>query len=252
MYLARIGYAPLKGSRHLTHRDADLAPEGPVGDRAYCLVDLAAERVLRSVENPTLVQARVTRADDVLAVELPSGTAAAEVPPGGAAYKLDYWGRTAEVELLDGPWSAAFSDHLGREVRLARPRRPAEIVYAGSVTVVTTSALTRLADALGGPVDSARFRSTLLVDTGDEPGHPEDAWRGGRLRVGEAELRVTGPVPRCAVVDSDPDTGRRDADVLATLAGYRHHDGEIVFGVDAEVVTPGRVRAGDRVTWERN
>lgn len=256
MLVARVGFAPVKGTRHRAHDAAELTVRGPTGDRAFCLVDLAAGRVLRSVENPALVQAVASLSGAVLRVELPAGYVEDEVPgsPGtGPVHRLDYWGRTAQVELLDGPWSAALSEHLGREVRLARPRASAQIVYAGAVTLVGTGSLDRLATALGGvQVDSARFRSTLLVDTGDLPPHVEDDWVGHRLRVGEVVLRVTGRVPRCAVVDSDPVSGSRDAPVLAALAGYRRADGEVLFGVDAEVTTPGRVHAGDRVTWERN
>jgi uncharacterized protein YcbX len=60
-------------------------------------------------------------------------------------------------------------------------------------------------------------------------------------------VRVRGVVPRCAVVDLDPETGRNDALVLAELAGYRQSQGEINFGVDAVVTGAGRVRAGDQV-----
>jgi hypothetical protein len=40
--------------------------------------------------------------------------------------------------------------------------------------------------------------------------------------------------------------------VLQTLAGYRRCDGEICFGVDAEVAVPGRVGLGDPVVLGRD
>jgi uncharacterized protein YcbX len=96
-------------------------------------------------------------------------------------------------------------------------------------------------------VDSARFRSTFLVDTGDSPPHVEDSWVGQHLRVGEATVRVRAVVPRCALIDVNPVTGRDDAPLLRELSGYRQSRGEIGFGVDAVVTAPGRVRTGDRV-----
>ena len=108
-----------------------------------------------------------------------------------------------------------------------------------------------LAERLGREVDSARFRSTFLVDTGDSPSHVEDSWVGRELWVGEATVRVRGVVPRCAVVDLDPVTGRNDAPVLRELAGYRQSQGEINFGVDAVVTAAGRVRTGDQVKLEK-
>lgn len=253
MLVERIGLTPVKGTRHLTRPDVALTTTGPVGDRVYCLVDPERDRVLRSVENPGLVQAVASLdADGDLAVSLPGGALRGCPEPTGETRKIDYWGRQAAVELVAGPWSEAFSEHLGADVRLARVREAGEVVYAGAVTVLTTGSLAALADRLGRTIDAARFRSTLLVDTGDAPAHVEDGWVGGLLRVGGALLQITARVPRCAVVDTDPVAGARDAPVLAALAGYRRSAGEIVFGVDAEVVVPGRVTTGDPVTVERN
>jgi len=49
---------------------------------------------------------------------------------------------------------------------------------------------------------------------------------------------------RALVVDLDPDTGARRSPVLKALGVYRHLHGEVVFGVDAVVTQPGRVRPG--------
>src|SRR5689334_3127296 len=52
----RIGFTPVKGGRHVAHESVSLDATGPVGDRAFCLVDPARARVLRTVENPSLVR----------------------------------------------------------------------------------------------------------------------------------------------------------------------------------------------------
>jgi uncharacterized protein YcbX len=69
------------------------------------------------------------------------------------------------------------------------------------------------------------------------------------VRVGEAILRVGGPVPRCAVTTQDPTTGIRSLDTLGAIKGYRGlRDGKrIDFGVYAQVEQPGLVRVGDAV-----
>jgi uncharacterized protein YcbX len=109
-----------------------------------------------------------------------------------------------------------------------------------------------LAQKLGRPVGSERFRATYLLDVDGLEPHGEDAWVGREIGLGEATLRVRGVVPRCAVIDLDPVTGCRDVPVLQTLAGYRRCDGEICFGVDAEVAVPGRVGLGDPVVLGRD
>src|SRR6185312_12658496 len=129
--------------------------------------------------------------------------------PTGRTLKVDYWGRVAALEVVDGPWAEAYSEHVGHDVLLSR--------------------------------------ATFTVDTGEAPAHVEDSWVGRRLHLGAAEVEVRGVVPRCAVIDLDPDTGVRRSPALKALGGYRHLHGEVVFGVDAVVTQPGRVRSGDRV-----
>lgn len=253
MQVTRIGFTPLKGTRHATHDTVELTLEGPVGDRLFCLVDPARGRVLRTVENPTLMQATSHWADGVLTVRLDGADLSAEHAGRpeltGRRMEVDYWGRRAVVEEVAGPWAAAFSRHLGYDVVLARSSRPGEVVYGASVTLVTTGSLSLLGERVGQDVEDARFRATLLVDA-DEP-HVEDSWVGRRLRVGDATLLVRATVPRCAVVDVGPVTGIRDAAVLKSLAGYRRGEHEVHFGVDAVVVVPGVVRTGDLAELER-
>lgn len=244
MHVARIGFTAVKGGRHRTHGSVPLSVTGPVGDRAFCLVDPALGRCLRTVENPTLLQGSSSWDGTVLVVELPAGTVADEPVPAGEVLSVDYWGRTAVVERVEGPWSAAYSAHLGREVVLARTT-PGEVVYGGVVTLVTSASLARLAAEVGATVDGARFRATFELDSSDLPAFAEEAWVGRRLRLGGAEVRIGGLVPRCAVVDLHPTTGAKDLGLLKTLAGRGAI--ETAFGVDAQVIVPGPVLAGDAV-----
>ncbi|CAN5584803.1 hypothetical protein BH10ACT10_BH10ACT10_18390 [soil metagenome] len=146
--------------------------------------------------------------------------------------------------MVEGPWAAAFSEHLGRTVVLARAGHPGEVVYGASVSLVTTSSLDLLAKHTCGPVDAAQFRATFTVDTDGLAPHVEDTWVGRRLRLGDAEVEVRGVVPRCAVVDLDPRSGLRRSPVLKALGGYRQHAREVVFGVDAVVTSSGGVDVG--------
>ena len=250
VHVARIGFTPLKGARHRTHESVLLTETGPLGDRAFCLIDPVVDRCLRTVENATLLRTSASWDGVVLSVELPSGAVVGEPVSTGEVRKVDYWGRTAVVELLEGPWAAAYSGHLGREVVLASSA-PGEVVDGGSVTIVTSGSLAALADEVGAPVDGARFRATFEVDTGNARPHVEDGWIGRRLRLGPADVLVRGVVPRCAVIDLDPASGARDLALMKALAGYRRSRGEVAFGVEAEVVVPGRVRTWHPAVPER-
>lgn len=243
MQVARIGLTPVKGGRHRTLGSVELAEAGPVGDRVFALVDPATDRCLRTIENPSLLRASATWDGRVLSIGLPDGEHVGEPVPTGEVLDVDYWGRTAAVEVVAGPWAAAYSSLLGREVVLGRCA-PGDVVYGGAVTLVTSASLARLSEEVGAPVDAARFRATVQLD-GDLPAHAEDDWVGRRLRLGGAEVRVRGVVPRCGVIDLDPDSGLRDLGLMRALAAYRLARGEVVFGVDAEVTVPGTVATGD-------
>ena len=108
MQVARIGLTPVKGGRHRTLGSVALAEAGPVGDRVFALVDPATHRCLRTVENPSLLRASATWDGRVLSVELPDGTLVEEPVATGEVLDVDYWGRTAAVEVVHGPWAAAY------------------------------------------------------------------------------------------------------------------------------------------------
>jgi uncharacterized protein len=243
VHVSRIGFTPLKGGRHLEQAYVDLVLDGPVGDRVFCLVDRARERVLRTVENPALLRTSASWRGGVLTTTLPAGTVTGVPQLTDEVVKVDYWGRVAALEVVGGPWAAAYSRHLGREVVLARSTRPGEVVYGSSVSLVTSSALAELSRRAGTAVDASVFRATFTVDD-DGSGALDGGDRPARLRIGDAEVEPRSAVPRCAVVDLDPMTGERRSDLLRTLAGYRRDLGGVVFGLDAVVTRPGRVHVG--------
>ncbi len=250
MRIARIGLTPVKGGRHVELPVVDLTRDGPVGDRVFCLVDRAAGRVLRTVEHPTLLATSADWDGVVLTTTLPGSTVEGVPSPTGETLKVDYWGRVAALDVVDGPWAAAYAEHLGvpaGDLVLARSAHPGAVVYGAPVSLVTTSSLDLLAERVGAPVDSAQLRATFTVDTGEAPAHVEDGWLGRRIRLGAAEVEVRSVLPRCAVIDLDPVSGTRRQRNLRALGRYRQHAGEVGFGVDAVVTEPGRVRLGDGV-----
>lgn len=238
------GFSPVKGLRHQPVPGVRLDDLGAVGDRAWCLVDVEAARVLRTVQHPSLIGVVAEQTGDELAMLLPDGTGAAFEPePTGETLACDYWGRTVELALTDGPHSELLSDFLGRPVQLAAAPRGA-VVFDAPVTLLGTASLEDVAARVDRPSlvsEAARFRATLVVET-SEP-YVEDTWLGGEVAVGSAVLRIGGPIPRCAVVDHHPETGARDLRLLKALVEHRpvNAANEPVFGVYATVVRPGVV-----------
>lgn len=250
MRVRRLGFARLKGTRHLARPLVVLTTAGPEGDRRYAVADPATGRVLRTVDHPELARVEAEVGDDLLRLRLPDGTVvegpAEPGEPGGPVVEGSYWGRPATLRPLDGSHDGALTAYLGRPVTVVATV-PGEVVWGAPVSLVTTGALDRLAARLvtaGLPVPDAldeRFRATVTLEADVDP-EP-----GTRLRLGAAVLEVAGRIDRCAVVDADPLTGLRTTPVLRHL---ELHDGLPTFGVDARVVEPGTVRLGDPGTTQ--
>lgn len=96
------------------------------------------------------------------------------------------------------------------------------------------------------PVDPMRFRGNILV--ADLPAWREFDWIDQEVRIGEVGFRIRGRIDRCGATNVDPETGERDMQIPKTLqSGFGHVD----CGVYAEVLTGGRLSAGDRLVADQ-
>lgn len=109
-----------------------------------------------------------------------------------------------------------------------------------SVTLGNLASHRTVEGRLGRRLAPERWRANLWLD--DLPPWEEFDWIGRGLRIGEAELRIVERTTRCAAPSANPDTGRRDTDLLGILSeSWDHRD----FCVTAEVIKSGRIAIGD-------
>lgn len=252
--VARIAYAPVKGLG-LAHPDEiELEHTGLRQNRRFYLVG-ADGRLANGKVLGTLVQVAADADADgtSLALRFPDGTTVAGAVALGDAVETVFYGRPVAGHVVDGPWSEALSAFAGTPLRLIRADEPgaaSDRGAAGSVSLVSTASLERLAREAGvEAVDGRRFRMLFTIEGAAV--HEEDGWVGRDVRVGAATLRCNGLVGRCAVTTHDPDTGVPSLDTLHLLRAYRSHvrsDEPLPFGVFGEVVRPGSVRVGDEVS----
>lgn len=168
----------------------------------------------------------------------------------GEVVQTNFWGkRDVPGRVVEGPWAAALSGYVGKDVVLVRVDDGASAVDIEHGSLVSRASCERLAAEVGAEVDPRRFRMLLELDGASA--HEEDEWNGRRVRIGEAVVRVGGPVPRCAITTQDPETGVRTLDTLRAIKDYRGvrvADGKSLdFGVYFTVEQPGRVWVGDSV-----
>ncbi|MGZ4335476.1 MAG: MOSC domain-containing protein, partial [Gaiellaceae bacterium] len=197
-----------------------------------------------------LVRAEYHESADSLSLRFADGEVLSGPVERGPDVETTFHKRPRPARLVVGPWAARISSLIGEPVRLVEPALPAsDRGRGGAATLLATTSLDRLATQLGvDGVDHRRFRMNFGVEGVDA--HAEDAWRGVRVRIGDAVVIPQGNVGRCVITTQNPDTGRTDLDTLKGLAAYRSDldtTEPLPFGVHAAVAEPGRVRVGDCV-----
>jgi uncharacterized protein len=240
--------------RLLPRDEVTLTEDGVPGDRAFFLVDERGAMVSATRLGPLVAVVPEHDADaGTLALSFPDGEQVAGEIDLGALEDVRFGGLNMRARPVLGAFSAALSEHCGTPLRMfASPpeRSGLDRGRIGAATLLSVASLERLRAEAGEtePIDPRRFRMTFGVD--GLQAHEEDDWMDRDVRVGEALLRVTGHVGRCATTTRQPDTGVVDFKTLHHLNAYRgklESTEPLPFGVHARVLEPGRVRVGDGV-----
>jgi uncharacterized protein len=222
-----LGGEPLAAAR--------LGWRGLGGDRAHALLDRRAGREGRWL---TVRQAPRMLAWSAAYPDAPDDRLDPGRPPPPTLRAPD-----GTVWAWDDPGlEDALAAHLGLPVGRHRDLAGQQDLQS-SVLVTTEASRRAVADALGRPVELRRFRTNLHLDLDAAP-FAEEGWEGGRLQVGEVTLALAHPCARCVIPTRDPDDLSRWPELLRWL----HRSRRSLFGVNARVVTGGRVRVGDRAT----
>jgi hypothetical protein len=253
--VSQINVAPVKALGLVHPDEVRLERTGVAENRRFHLVDADGRRY-NQIRDGELVRVRpeYDSERERLTLRFPDGTVAAGDVELGEEITVDFYGRPVTGHLVDGPWSDALSQWLGRPLRLVQSEPGAAVDRGrGQVSLVSEESLAELARQAGRDhVDGRRFRMLFQID-GCQP-HQEDEWLKRRVRIGDAVVELLCDVGRCAITTQNPETGVPDLDTLRTIDGYRTRTANaagkehIPFGVYGEVVRAGVVRVGDSVT----
>jgi MOSC domain-containing protein len=245
---------PVKATRVRRVETIDIGPDGVRENRRFYLVD-DRDRMINGklIGELQQVLADYSDAQRTLRLELPGGHVVDGEIRLGDPIASKFFSQTAHGRLVDGPWSAALSEHFGRSLRLVEVDGSGTGVDRGAdgaVSLISQASLTRLAQAGGNDsIDSRRFR--MLIEIDGVTAHAEDGWVGRAVRIGEATAGFGGHVGRCLITSRDPDTGRIDLPTLDMLDDYRNGvdtTEPLPFGIYGQVLEPGTVHVGDAVT----
>lgn len=236
----------------------EIGERGLIGDRAFALIDQETGKVV-SAKNPrrwpTLFAFRAAYSDD--SQSAPSTQARITLPDSESV--------ATDQADIDQRLSAA----VGRPVHLARsgvegaiaegywpdhewlpqrdevfefPLPPGTFFDDATVHLITTATLDALrAAAPDSQFDIRRFRPNFLIEPDDSSkAFIEDTWIGRTLRVGDVQLRIDRPCPRCVMTTLSQGALPKDPAVLRAVV--RENQGNA--GVYATVLRGGLVRVG--------
>jgi uncharacterized protein YcbX len=243
-----IQLSPIKSLGLMSSERATLTPDGIPGDRAFVLLDDRGEvATMRKYGALARAGSRFDPDSGRLVVVLPDGSEVSGIVGGDERESVLMFGRDIHGTIVEGPWAPALSELAGAPMRLMRVGNGhAQDTYPMSLLSQASLHELALRSGTAEVADPRRFRNTLLVD-GIAP-HEEDEWIGHDVRAGEAVLHVAERDPRCSMTTRNPQSGDRDMDTLRMIAEYRSlQDGDICFGVYADVAQPGTVAVGDTV-----
>lgn len=249
-----LSAAPVKGLRIDARSELRLERDGPVGDRRFFLVDQQA-RLVNGKRHGALQQVSAELQEDPerLTLRFPDGSTSAAEIRRGEILDTRFYSERRPAHLIEGPFSAALSAHVGEPLRLVAAADGSSAVdrgVEGAVTLVSAMSISALADAAeSGRMDARRFRMSIEID-GVAP-FAEDGWVGRELQVGETRIALAGNVGRCIVTTMDPESGLVDEptlDHLRVLRAGAPTTEPLPLGVHGEVREAGYVRIGDRVT----
>ncbi len=262
--VAEIWRYPVKSMAGERVATSPITAEGIAGDRRWALRDVETGKIV-SAKRPgrwgRLLEYAATIDDRGLEVTTPHGERIRLDDPAAAGLLSDALGIAVEVVSeapADDVYASEWPEIEGlvlagdMDFPVAMDTDSPSFVDLATLHLLTTAALRTLDGWVGEAVaDVRRFRPSLLIDAeGDDI--VEEGWIGGMLSIGDVEIAVGDPAPRCVMTTvAQGDLGRRP-DVLEQIAAHNKHDvggfGDFAcLGVYAEVSTPGTVHEGDEV-----
>jgi hypothetical protein len=272
VHVAQVWQYPVKSMIGVRVERAELTADGMVGDRTWAVRDEERGGIRGAKKIGELMRLAARHVDGGhVAITLPDGSTVrsddADVNERVSAaldHRVTLWPLQPPTDLDHYRRGPSDSDDPMEELRGVFGREPDEplpdfsvfppVIFeyesppgtyldAFPLLIMTTSALRALEAALpDSSVDVRRFRPNLVIDTGDEPGHPEFGWIGQRLRIGTAELEIVAPCPRCVMV-----TREVAPDVPTDRSVLRHivRDLDQNLGVYAAVAITGTASVDD-------
>lgn len=267
---------PVKSFQTALVDRVDLGPDGIVGDRFLGLREVGTDRVLSAKAprigetllgftaefdaEPAAGSAMPTVTLTIGGTTLSSADPAAVATAASAALGMDVELVTAGDQAMTyaSEWPDIGEGFALSGIELDLPSALAEqgsFADLEPLHILTTASIAHIQDRAGDSIVNAdRFRPSVLLDTGDLDGMPENDWEDRTATIGGATIRFGSTAPRCVMTTRAQAGLPRDKAVLQTIAAANKRPfggfGDFPsLGIYAVVVEPGPVAVGDTLTF---
>ena len=258
--LSNLTYYPIKACRGFDVKESLIERMGLEHDRRMMVVTPDGE-FLTQREHPKLALITPTLMNDLVTLSAPDfDSIRVAVQKSGAIFPVNIW-KSENVSAVDQGDDAArwLSNWLGISVRLVhfadgykRGLNPDYAINADDHTgfadgypilISSEESLQDLNSKMDSPVPMNRFRPNVVVK-GCAP-FEEDSWK--RIRIGDVEMALVKPCPRCVVTTIDKETLEKNKEPLKTLGKYRNHELGAIFGMNTIPLNEGKLEVGMKV-----
>lgn len=267
--VASLHRYPVKSMQGETPDSVELTDDGVVGDRIWALRDAETGKLV-SAKRPRLWRAMLdcratTRDDGGVDVTTPDGETYGVTDPALRISLNALFGRDVGVEeatetqqgVYESDWPEIEGVTLSGEIDLPTNLSGVGTTFIdlGILHLLTSASLDALqAAAPDVNVDVRRFRPSILLDTPDLDGFPENDWAGRTMTIGDVVITVGDPAPRCVMTTVAQEELPRELAVLQAIAAENRLTNDLgsfaCLGAYASVAAGGTVRVGDTVTLD--
>jgi uncharacterized protein YcbX len=255
--LSNLTYYPIKACRGFDVAESYVERMGLANDRRMMVVTPEGE-FLTQREYPRLALVTPTLKNDSVTLSAPDfDSIQFGIQKSGTPTSVNIWKSKGVSAIDQGDESAQwFSDWLGVSVRLVhvdeRYKRKLNPDYAVSaedhtgfadgypILIISEASLQDLNSKLESALPMNRFRPNIIVKN-CEP-FAEDTWK--RVKIGDIEMALVKPCPRCVVTTIDKETLQKNKEPLKTLSTYRNQEGGAMFGMNVIPLNEGEIKVG--------
>lgn len=259
MQLSQLAIYPIKSTAQILLDKARISPFGLEMDRRLMLID-ENSIMLTQRKHASLCLVKTTLQNTCLNIFAPNMQplsmaldALSQVANPGNKAKV--WDDTCNCIDCGDKAASWFTQYLKIPSRLVyfpeKEIRQVDLNYAheGDTTafsdgfpylLIGQASLDDLNSRLEKQVDMRRFRPNLVIE-GSLP-FAEDSWK--KIRIGDINFDLVKPCSRCVIPSIDPDTAKKDAEVVRALASYRLKNNKIFFGQNLIARGSGELTVG--------